>query len=263
METMSLNLRSDGKIAVVTGASRGIGRGIARALAEAGATVICAARDLVRLEAVVAEITAAGGTAHAHVVDVASRDSIETLISATVAAHGRLDILVNNAGTVNRKSVMDLELAAWEHVMSTNLTGPFLCTKHAARLMKAGGAGKIINIASLYGLVAPSKGLQVPYAVSKSGLIALTRVNAVELAEHGIQVNAIAPGYYFTEMTAELSGAPLEQSLKRRTPSGRLGETDDLVGTCLYLASRASDHVTGVCIPVDGGYLASDGLDRG
>jgi 2-dehydro-3-deoxy-D-gluconate 5-dehydrogenase len=111
--------------------------------------------------------------------------------------------------------------------------------------------------------VAPSKGLQVPYSVSKSGVIALTKVNAVELAAYGIQVNAIAPGYYFTEMTAELSGTQLERTLKARTPSGRLGETEDLAGTCLYLASRASDHVTGVCIPVDGGYLASDGLDRG
>jgi NAD(P)-dependent dehydrogenase (short-subunit alcohol dehydrogenase family) len=112
-------------------------------------------------------------------------------------------------------------------------------------------------------LIAPSKGLQVPYTVSKHGVIALTKVNAVELAPLGIQVNAVAPGYFVTEMTAELSGSPIEQVIKRRTPDGRIGDTADLVGTCLYLASNASNHVTGQCIAVDGGYLASDGLERG
>jgi 3-oxoacyl-[acyl-carrier protein] reductase len=148
-------------------------------------------------------------------------------------------------------------------VMNVNLTGAFLCTKHAARMMKTQGAGKIINIASVYGLIAPSKGLQIAYTVSKHGLIGLTRVNAVELAPLGIQVNAIAPGYHITEMTAELQGTPLEQTLQRRIPSGKVGQAADLVGTCLYLASEASSNVTGVCIPVDGGYSASDGLDRG
>ena len=175
---------------------------------------------------------------------------------------GRLDILINNAGGVNRKSVMELERRDWDRVIAINLTGPFLCTKHAARRMKAQGSGKIINIASVYGLTAPSKGLQVDYTASKHGVIGLTRVNAVELTPLGIQVNAIAPGYFFTEMTSELRGTPLEQAIKRRTPSGRLGETSQLVGTCIYLASAASDHVSGICIPVDGGYLASDGLDR-
>jgi len=209
---------------------------------------------------VVAEL---GERAAGFVLDVADEASVEAAVAAVVKRFGRIDILVNNAGTVNRTSVMDLERAAWDRVMNTNLTGPFLCTKHAARVMKQQGKGKIINISSVYGLIAPSKGLQVPYAVSKHGLIALTRVNAVELAALGIQVNAIAPGYYFTEMTAELAGTPLEQAMIRRTPDGRVGQTSDLVGTCLYLASAASDHVTGVCIPVDGGYLASDGLDRG
>ncbi len=249
-----------GRVALVTGGNAGIGRALALALRDAGASVAIGARRADRNAEVLAEI---GPDGAAFELDVTDEASVERTVAGIRERYGRLDILVNNAGTVNRKSVMDLDLADWDRVMSTNLTGPFLCTKHAARLMKSGGAGKIINIASVYGMVAPSKGLQVPYSVSKSGVIALTRVNAVELAEHGIQVNAIAPGYYFTEMTAELSGTPLEQVLKRRTPSGRLGETDDLVGTCLYLASRASDHVTGVCIPVDGGYLASDGLDRG
>ena len=250
----------DGRVALVTGGNSGIGHTLALALRNAGAKVAIGARRPDRNAQVLAEL---GSDGAAFELDVTDEAAVERTVQGVVARFGRLDILVNNAGTVNRKSVMELDRAAWDHVMNTNLTGPFLCTKHAARVMKSQGRGKIINIASVYGLVAPSKGLQVPYAVSKSGVIALTRVNAVELAAYGIQVNAIAPGYYFTEMTAELSGTPLEQSLKRRTPSGRLGQTDDLTGTCLYLAARASDHVTGVCIPVDGGYLASDGLDRG
>ena len=157
---------------------------------------------------------------------------------------------------------MELERADWDRIMAVNLTGPFLCTKHAARHMTARRSGKIINIASVYGLTAPSKGLQVAYTASKHGVIGLTRVNAVELAPLGVQVNAIAPGYFFTEMTSELRGTPLELAINRRTPSGRLGETSELVGACLYLASAASDHVSGICIPVDGGYLASDGLER-
>jgi NAD(P)-dependent dehydrogenase (short-subunit alcohol dehydrogenase family) len=249
-----------GRVALVTGGNAGIGRALALALREAGARVAIGARRADRNAAVLEEL---GPEAAAFELDVTDEASVERTVQGVGARFGRLDILVNDAGTVNRKSVMDLDRADWDRVMNTNLTGPFLCTKHAARLMRAGGGGKVINVASVYGLVAPSKGLQVPYAVSKAGLIALTRVNAVELADHGIQVNAIAPGYFFTEMTSELKGTPLERALERRTPSGRLGATDDLVGTCLYLASRASDHVTGVCIPVDGGYLASDGLDRG
>jgi gluconate 5-dehydrogenase len=158
---------------------------------------------------------------------------------------------------------MELDRAVWDRVLNINLTGAFLCTKHAARVMKTRGSGKIINITSVYGLVAPSKGLQVAYTASKHGLIGLTKVNAVELAPLGIQVNAIAPGYFFTEMTQELRGTAFEQAVKRRAPSGRWGETSELVGTCVYLASAASNHVAGVCIAVDGAYHASDGLDRG
>ena len=250
----------EGKIALITGGNSGIGRELAFAFRDAGAKVAIAARRADRNAQVLEQL---GSDHAAYEMDVNDEAAIERTVGSIRARYGRLDVLVNNAGAVNRKSVMDLERAEWERVMNINLTGPFLCTKHAARVMKQQGSGKIINISSVYGLVAPSKGLQVPYAVSKHGVIALTRVNAVELAPLGIQVNAIAPGYYFTEMTAELSGTPLEQSMIRRTPSARVGQTEDLVGTCLYLASSASNHVTGVCIPVDGGYMASDGLDRG
>lgn len=250
----------EGKVALITGGNSGIGRELAFAFRDAGAKVAIAARRADRNAQVLEQL---GSDHSAYEMDVNDEAAIERTVGAIRARYGRLDVLVNNAGAVNRKSVMDLERAEWERVMNINLTGPFLCTKHAARVMKQQGSGKIINISSVYGLVAPSKGLQVPYVVSKHGVIALTRVNAVELAPLGIQVNAIAPGYYFTEMTAELSGTPLEQSMIRRTPSARVGQTEDLVGTCLYLASSASNHVTGVCIPVDGGYMASDGLDRG
>jgi len=249
----------EGRVALVTGGNSGIGRTLALALREAGAKVAIGGRRVERNAAVLAEL---GDQAAAFELDVCDEPSVERTIDGVVKRFGRIDVLVNNAGDVNRKSVMELEREDWDRVMAINLTGPFLCTKHAARRMQAQGSGKIINIASVYGLTAPSKGLQVAYTASKHGVIGLTRVNAVELMPLGIQVNAIAPGYFFTEMTGELRGTPLEQAIKRRTPSGRLGETSELVGTCLYLASAASDHVSGICIPVDGGYLASDGLVR-
>ena len=250
-----------GRVALVTGGNSGIGRTLALALREAGAKVAIGGRRADRNAAVLAEL---GGNdqAAAFELDVCDEASVERAIYAVVERFGRIDILVNNAGGVNRKSVMELERSDWERVLAINLTGPFLCTKHAARRMQAQGSGKIINIASVYGLTAPSKGLQVAYTASKHGVIGLTRVNAVELAPLGIQVNAIAPGYFFTEMTDELRGTSLEHAIKRRTPAGKLGETAELVGTCIYLASAASDHVNGICIPVDGGYLASDGLER-
>ncbi len=252
-----------GRVALVTGGNSGIGRTLALALREAGAKVAIGGRRAERNAAALAELGGDGDQATALDLDVCDEASVERAVTAVVERFGRIDILVNNAGDVNRKSVMELDRTDWDRVMAINLTGPFLCTKHAARRMKAQGSGKIINIASVYGLTAPSKGLQVAYTASKHGVIGLTRVNAVELTPLGIQVNAIAPGYFFTEMTGELRGTALEQAIKRRTPAGRLGETSELVGTCIYLASAASDHVSGVCIPVDGGYLASDGLERG
>ncbi len=249
----------EGKVALVTGGNSGIGRALALALRDAGAKVAIGARRADRNAKVLEEL---GADCAAFQLDVNDESSVEQTIKATVDRFGRLDILINNAGVVNRKSVMELERSAWDHVININVTGPFLCTKHAARIMKSQGNGKIVNISSVWGLVAPSKGLQVAYTVSKHAIIGLTKVNAVELAQYGIQVNAIAPGYYFTEMTAELKGTPLEQAMIRRTPSGHLGETKDLVGTCVYLVSGASDHVTGVCIPVEGGFLVSDGMDR-
>jgi NAD(P)-dependent dehydrogenase (short-subunit alcohol dehydrogenase family) len=233
---------------------------VALALRGAGAKVAIGSRRTDRNAAVLAEL---GTDAAAFELDVCDEASVERTVQGVVERFGRLDILVNNAGTVNRRSVMELERSEWDRVLAVNLTGTFLCTKHAARRMAAQRSGKIINIASVYGLTAPSKGLQVAYTASKHGVVGLTRVNAVELAPLGVMVNAIAPGYFFTEMTDELRSTPLEQAINRRTPAGRLGETWHLAGACIYLASTASDHVSGICIPVDGGYLASDGLERG
>ncbi len=249
------------RVALVTGGNSGIGRALALGLRAAGAKVAIGGRRADRNAAVLAEL-GGDGDAAAFELDVADEASVERTVGAVVERFGRLDILVSNAGVVNRGSVMQLSRSEWDRVIAANLTGPFLCTKHAARAMTARRSGKIINIASIWGLIAPSRGLQVPYTASKHGVVGLTRVTAVELAPLGVQVNAIAPGYFSTEMTSELRGRPIEQAIGRRTPSGRLGETSQLVGTCVYLASPASDHVTGICVTVDGGYLASDGLER-
>jgi NAD(P)-dependent dehydrogenase (short-subunit alcohol dehydrogenase family) len=224
-----------------------------------GARVVIAGRRAQRNAKVLEDL----GPEHAaNELDVTDEESVRRAITATIDKFGRLDILVNNAGMGQRASVMELELSAWQRVIATNLTGAFLCTKYAARQMKQQRAGKIINISSIYGLVAPSKGLQVAYTVSKHALIGLTKVNAVELMPLGIQVNAIAPGWFFTEMTEELRGTSFEQAALQRIPAERWGQTGDLVGTCLYLASSAADFVAGAVIPVEGGYLASDGLAR-
>ncbi len=249
----------EGRVALVTGGNSGIGREMALAMRDAGAKVAIGSRRTDRNAEVLEQL---GPDGAAFQLDVSDETSVEKTMKAIADRYGRLDILINNAGAVNRMSVFELERSDWDHVMNVNVTGTFLCTKHAARMMKAQGGGKIVNISSIYGLTAPSKGLQVAYTASKHAIVGLTKVNAVELADYGIQVNAIAPGFFLTEMTAEIKGSPLENALVRRTPSGRLGDTKDIIGTCLYLVSAASDHVTGVCIAIDGGYVASDGMER-
>ena len=248
-----------GKVAFVTGGNSGLGRAVALTLRDAGARVAIGSRRGAR-NAQVLELL--GSQAAAFELDVSDEGSVERALGDTVERFGQIDILVNNAGVGQRASVMELDRAIWQHVIDTNLTGAFLCTKHAARHMKSRRAGKIINVSSIYGLLAPSKGLQVAYTVAKHGMIGLTKVNAVELAPLNIQVNAIVPGWYFTEMTEELRDTAFEDSVARRTPAGRWGNAPDLVGTCLYLASPASDFVSGAVITVDGGYTASDGLER-
>ncbi|MBX7187186.1 MAG: 3-oxoacyl-[acyl-carrier-protein] reductase [Vicinamibacteria bacterium] len=246
-----MNLRADGKIAIVTGASRGIGRGIALALAEAGAHVVCAARDLAKLEAVVAEIAAAGGKAAAHVVDVSSRESIEALVTATVAAHGRVDVLVNNAGITRDTLLLRMKPADWDDVIATNLTSVFISTQAVMKPMLKQRAGSIINIGSVVGLTGNAG--QANYAAAKAGLIGFSKSVAREVASRGIRVNVVTPGFIETDMTAAMPEAA-KQAMLATVPLGRTGTPADIAGLVVYLASDASAYVTGQTVSVDGGF---------
>ena len=246
-----MNLRTDGKIAIVTGASRGIGRGIALALAEAGATVVCASRDLAKLEAVVAEIAAAGGKANAHVVDVSSRESIEALVAAAVEAHGRIDVLVNNAGITRDTLLLRMKAADWDDVMATNLTSVFTSTQAVMKPMLKQRAGSIINIGSVVGLTGNAG--QANYAAAKAGLLGFSKSVAREVASRGIRVNVVTPGFIETDMTNAMPEAA-KQAMLKTVPLGRTGTPADVAGLVVYLASDASAYVTGQTISVDGGF---------
>jgi len=256
---MAATIDLSDKTALVTGGNAGLGFAIAYALQAAGARVAIGARRKVENDAAVMRL---GGQARGFEFDVADESSVAATIAAVLDALGRLDILVNNAGIVRRESVLTLERSDWDEVLAVNVTGAFLCTKHAARHMAERKSGKVINIASVYGLTAPSRGRQISYTVSKHALVGLTRVNAVELAPLGIQVNAIAPGYHKTDIVADVSGTSFEQAVEQRIPAGRWGSPSDVAGAAVFLASPASDYVTGAVLSVDGGYMASDGLDR-
>ena len=246
-----MNIRADGKIAIVTGASRGIGRGIALALAEAGAFVVCAARDLARLESVVTEIAAAGGKASAHVVDVSSRESIEALIAATVAAQGRIDVLVNNAGITRDTLLLRMKPADWDDVIATNLTSVFISTQAVMKPMLKQRAGSIINIGSVVGLTGNAG--QANYAAAKAGLIGFSKSVAREVASRGIRVNVVTPGFIETDMTNAMPEAA-KQAMLATVPLGRTGTPADIAGLVVYLASDASAYVTGQTVSVDGGF---------
>ena len=257
---MSQNLFDlGGRVVLVTGGNSGIGLALALGLRDAGATVAVAARRTSRNAEALAQL----GPGHAAFeMDVTDEAAIERTVAGVVERYGRLDVLVNNAGAAKAASVLEQSLDEWNQVLATDLTGPMLCTKHAARAMKRQGDGRIVNIASVYGLMAASRGRLISYVAAKHGLIGLTRVNAVELAPLGIRVNAIAPGWIFTEMNDDARGTSFERAVVRRTPIGRWGSTQELIGACVYLASDASGYVTGSCLTVDGGYTASDGLGR-
>ena len=246
-----MNLRSDGKVAVVTGASRGIGREIAVALAEAGAMVICAARDQAKLEAVVAEVTAAGGQASAQVVDVSSRESIEALVSSTITAHGRIDILVNNAGITRDNLLLRMKAAEWDEVIATNLTSVFIATQAVMKPMLKQRSGSIVNIGSVVGIT--GNGGQANYAAAKAGLIGFSKSVAREVASRGIRVNVVTPGFIDTDMTRAMPEAA-KQALLASVPLGRTGSPKDVAALVVYLASDASAYITGQTIAVDGGF---------
>jgi 2-deoxy-D-gluconate 3-dehydrogenase len=243
-----------GKTALVTGGNGGIGLGMAEGLAKAGARVIVAARNPQKSAAAVETLKALGSDSFALAADVTDEASVRQLFDQLAERCGRLDILVNNAGTTVRKPADQLALAEWNMVMDTNLTSAFLCCRAAHPQLKAAGGGKIVNIGSMMSIFgapyAPA------YGASKGGIVQLSRALAASWAPDNIQVNAVLPGWIRTELTdgarAQVQG--LEERVNARTPAGRWGQPQDLAGIAVFLASRASDFVTGTAIPVDGGY---------
>jgi 2-dehydro-3-deoxy-D-gluconate 5-dehydrogenase len=243
-----------GRVAVVTGGNGGIGLGMARGLASAGAAIVVAGRNRGKSEKAVEEIRALGVEAVAIAVDVADEASVNALIRASAERWGRLDVLVNNAGMNIRKQPQDLSLAEWRQVLDTNLTSAFLTSRAAYPIMKAQGGGKIINIGSMMSIF--GTGFAPAYAASKGGIVQLSKALASAWARDRIQVNAVLPGWIDTELTinARREVGGLHERVLARTPADRWGVGDDLAGVAVFLASPASDFVTGVAIPVDGGY---------
>jgi 2-deoxy-D-gluconate 3-dehydrogenase len=243
-----------GKVAIVTGGNGGIGLGMARGLASAGARVVVAARNASKSETAVRELKALGSDAFALAVDVADERSVNDAFEQTAAKCGRIDILVNNAGINIRKPAQDLALDEWRQVMDINLTGAFLCSRAAHPHMKRAGGGKIINIGSMMSIFGAT--FAPAYGASKGGIVQFTRSTAIAWAPHNIQVNAVLPGWVDTDLTrsARQEVAGLHERVLARTPSGRWGTGEDFAGIAVFLASPASDFITGTAIPVDGGY---------
>ncbi len=238
------------QVAIVTGASRGIGRSIALALAAAGAKVACVARSADKLTETAEAIRAAGGTAEVFACDVAKSESVEQVVEAVVAKWERLDILVNNAGITRDTLIPRMQDSDWDDVLNTNLRGTFLFTRAATRPMMQRRHGRIINIASISGLIGNPG--QANYSASKAGMIGMTRTVAKELAGRKVTVNAIAPGFIETEMTGAL-GEVILQEVKKRIPAKRFGQPEDIAYAVLFLASDAASYITGQVLTVDGG----------
>jgi 2-deoxy-D-gluconate 3-dehydrogenase len=243
-----------GRIAIVTGGNGGIGLGMARGLGQAGAAIVVAGRNAEKSAAAVRELEGLGATAVAITVDVTEEASCRDLVKTASAKLGRVDILVNNAGINIRKQPEEYSLTEWNSVLTTNLTSAFLCAQAAYPEMKKVGGGKIINIGSMMSIFGAS--FASAYAASKGGIVQMTRALATAWAKDNIQVNAVLPGWIDTDLTrrARQQVQGLHERVLARTPAGRWGSGDDHAGIAVFLASRASDFVTGTAIPVDGGY---------
>jgi NAD(P)-dependent dehydrogenase (short-subunit alcohol dehydrogenase family) len=259
---MSIQLFSlEGKVAVVTGGTSGIGRALSLGLAEAGADVVAPgfhaqANNQEMVDGTAAEIEKRGRQTLRVSADVGSRESLEQLLAASLERFGKVDILINCAGRIKRTPTLTVSEAEWNSIIDTNLTGTLRACQVFGKHMLDRGYGRIINIASLNSFVALSE--VAAYAASKAGVSSLTRSLAVEWSKKGVAVNAIAPGVFRTALNAELlDSTPRGQELLMRTPMGRFGKTEELIGAAIYLASDAASFVTGLTLVVDGGFLAS------
>jgi len=241
-----------GRIALVTGASQGIGRACALKLAAAGAAVAVAARNQEKLNELVQQISSTGGTAAAFVMDVAEEDQIKSSFKAVLTQFGKIDILVNNAGITRDQLVMRMKRADWDAVLNTNLTSAYLCTQQAISSMLKQRWGRIINITSVFGQMGQAG--QANYASSKAGLIGLTMAIAREVGSRNITCNAVAPGFIETAMTSALSD-DFKQMAVKNIPLGRVGSPDDVANAVAFLASEEAAYITGHVLSVNGGML--------
>jgi 2-deoxy-D-gluconate 3-dehydrogenase len=249
----------EGRVALIPGGNGGLGRAIALGLRGAGAQVAVTGRQPEKNEAISQEL---GDPSTVFALDVRDEAAVERTMGQVVERFGRLDVLVNNAGLVRGGPLLALSRENWSAVLETHVTGTFLCCKYAAGHMIAQGqGGKILNIGSIYSLFGAPE--HADYGTAKTAILGLTRALAVELAPHHIQVNALLPGWFETDMTRGLPDTPRGQQIRRKTPAGRWGTPEDLVGAAIFLASTASDFVTGVQVPVDGGYTVAERLLQG
>ena len=248
--------RVDGRAALISGGARGLGRVMAEALASAGASVAITARDEARAEEAASEIAELTGSKVIGLgVDVTRSAEVEAAVAATTERLGRLDILINNAGVNIRRPIEQLEEDEWDLVLDTNLKGAWLCCRAAVPRLKANGWGRIINVSSMLGEVGLAE--RTPYCSSKGGLTLMTRTLALELSPHGINVNALCPGPFATEINLPLLNDPEKRAaMESKLPIGRWGEPSELGPAVLFLASEASSYMTGATLVIDGGYTA-------
>jgi NAD(P)-dependent dehydrogenase (short-subunit alcohol dehydrogenase family) len=244
----------EGRVAIVTGASSGLGRRFARVLADAGAEVIAAARRVERLQ----ELADEGDRIHPFQTDVTDADARQLVVDHAVERFGRLDVLVNNAGLGGAEPAEETSIEEFERVLAVNLTAVFALSQAAGRQMIAQGSGSIVNLASMFGLVSAAPLKQASYTASKGGVVNLTRQLGTEWARKGVRVNAIAPGFFPSEMTEDVWAEDRTLTwIRRTTPAGRTGEPNELDGALLLLASDAGAYITGQTIAVDGGWTAT------